>query len=143
LPQASLEAFAHATEDVGRVSQALLNLLPPALRDRVKISYEAAKGHYDNPITILRVSLRGEDVELLLKSLAKSMSDLDKQTLKATLRLRVDEDGCLHLRFEKAAAYKGWMKLAEGGEVIKVKASIPSSRRRDLEAYLAEIGLTK
>ena len=141
---ASLEAFAHATEDLGKVSQALLNLLPPELRGRAEVRYEAVKGHYDNPITILRAVLRGDEAMSLLAFLARSMDGADKALLDATLRLRVDENGNLYLRFEKGAAYQGLIKLTERGEAIKVKVSIPASaRRRGLRPFLAEVGLVK
>ncbi len=141
---ASLEAFAHATEDLGKVSQALLNLLPPALRSKVKVSYEAVKGHYDNPITILRAELKGDEAMSLLVFLGRSMDEADKALLDATLGLRVDEGGNLYLRFEKGAAYQGLIKLTERGEAVKVKVSIPASaKRRGLRSFLAEVGLVK
>lgn len=140
---ASIEAFAHATESVEKVAKALLSLVPSRLRDKVEVSYEAVSGHYDNPITILRAELRGEEAEAFLRFLADNMDDRDKSSLRATLGLRVDESGNLYLRFDKFAAFEGKVKLIERGEAIKVKVYLPLRRRGNAWSLLAEVGLIK
>lgn len=143
MSQALLEAFAHATEDPDKVAQAMLNLLPPELRDGGRISYEEVRGHYDNPIVILRLRLQGPEVEALLRFLAENMSESDKLSLGATLGLRMDEEGHLYMRFDKASAFKGGVKLADKGEAIKVKALLPLHGLERLRPLLAEVGLIK
>ncbi|MCX8204125.1 MAG: hypothetical protein N3H31_00445 [Candidatus Nezhaarchaeota archaeon] len=141
--QALLEAFAHATEDLEKVTQALLNLVPPELRDAERVSYEEVKGHYDNPIIILRLKLQGGEVLALLKFLAENMSDGDKIALGSTLDLRLDEEGYLHMRFDKASAFNGEVRLAHRGEAVKVKAHLRPQGPKRLESFLAEVGLIK
>ncbi|RLF11465.1 MAG: exosome protein [Thermoprotei archaeon] len=141
MSSAYIEAFSHATEDLNKVSKAMLNLLPPELRGKVEVSYEAVKGHYDNQIVILRTELKGEDAECFIKYIASSMSEVDKAILRATLDLRMEESRSLYLRLDKGAAYAGKFKLVDRGEAIKVKLTLTLPRGRSLRSYLSEVGL--
>lgn len=143
MSEALLEALVHATEDLEKVAQAVLNLLPPELRDRDRASCEEVRGHYNNPIRILRLRLRGSEVEALLRFLADNMSEPDKLSIRETLGLRVDEEGHLYMRFDKASAFRGEVRLTNRGEAVKVRVLLPLSRLEFLRELLAEVGLIK
>ncbi|MEM4564720.1 MAG: RNA-binding domain-containing protein, partial [Desulfurococcaceae archaeon] len=58
-----LRAFIYATESEEKVLKALLNLIPPELRDRVAVSRQLVKGHHGNPIVLVQAVLQGGDAE--------------------------------------------------------------------------------
>ena len=81
---------AHATEDVERVKQALLNLLPEHTRRKVTFSETLVEGHYSNPIRRITVHISGEDAIKALEYLGSTLDDIEKHALMASLDLRYD-----------------------------------------------------
>ena len=137
---AYLEAFAHATESLAKVVEAVKNLLPEGLRGKVEPSVELVRGHYDNEIAIVRLELRGEDVDLFMRELSARMSEDDKRELKLSLDLRVDGSS-IYLRLDKGQAYLGRVKLASRGDSIKVRLTPSLPKGASLKEYLRRAGL--
>ncbi|RLF16654.1 MAG: hypothetical protein DRJ97_00305 [Thermoprotei archaeon] len=135
-----LETFAHATENLSKVLEALQNLLPQSLRGRVNPVIETVKGHYDNEIAILRLELRDRDAELFIKELSSKLNDEDKRELAYSLDLRVDGSS-LYLRLDKGQAYLGRARLTLRGEAIKVKLTPTIPKGSSLKEYLRKVGL--
>ena len=124
MPVSSLymEAFAYATENLRKVRRAIMNILPPEATARANIRLEKVEGHYGDTITIVRLILSDKAlVESTVRWIAERLSKEDKEFLKNTIALRIDESGNLYLRFSKQDAYKGSLHLKDRGDVIKVK----------------------
>ncbi|MEM1537514.1 MAG: RNA-binding domain-containing protein [Candidatus Nezhaarchaeales archaeon] len=126
LPRACvyLEAFAHATEDVNKVIQAVLNVLPEEFRERVTPSTEKLEGYYGNAITVIRLTVEGErEVKAYLKALAEKLTLNDKAYLRSSLNARIDK-GSFYLRLDKDEAYRGSLRIREEGTSIKVRITV-------------------
>lgn len=122
--RAILYTHAHATEDIEKVEQALLNVLPPNIRMKVSIEREAITGFYGNIINRLKVIVEGEDAFELLKYLLNVMDETDRRLLLSTIEHRYDrKSNELYIRLSKQDAYLGVVRLYEGDDVVKVSVS--------------------
>ena len=121
--RAQLETIIHATESPEKVKTAVLNLLPPELREKVCWEETPLEGHYGNPITLLKAEFSGEDSRKLMKWLAEKLGQLDKELLEGKLDLHYDRAGILYLRFNKQQVYLGKVELSEGEPVITPRIS--------------------
>jgi len=112
-----VETHAHATEDLGKVIQALNNLVGQVTYETIQV-----QGHYGNPITVVKAAMEktsSECLDAVVKRLLSMLSDADRQLLLLSLDERMDGDK-LYLRFNKQSAYRGLARLDDGGDVIKV-----------------------
>jgi len=137
-------AHCHATEEPERVRQALLNVLPPPIRDAVKIEEEHLEGYYHNPILRMRIAI-GEDLALsVLKYIVCQLSDSDRRYLELTLEQRYDrKSNRLFVRLDKQEAYLGSLTLNDGSDTIRVAISFSIARsleevRKLIEALCRE-----
>ncbi len=132
-----VETFSHATEDIDKVKKAILALFPEEYHEKIKIEEEYVTGHWNNPIVILRVKIIGSLKDIFLKRFSHLLSNGDKDYLKRTLHLRLDNAKNLYLRINKQAAYKGLIFLDERkDDVIKIKIPLVekwSDKKRILE----------
>ncbi len=116
-----LSCFAHATEDEGKVLQALSNVLPERLRgsQRVAITEAKVEGHHGNPIIIVTARVRGQDAAAIFEYILEKLSAEDKAYISSTLKAR-RAGGRLYLRLDKQLAFLGVLRISEGDDVIKV-----------------------
>ncbi|RLG76289.1 MAG: exosome protein [Thermoprotei archaeon] len=140
----SLELIAncHATEDVSKVKQAMLNLIPEKLRSKVEFTQSVLRGHYGNPITRIVLYMKNKDAEETLKHIASKMSNIDKRILKTSLDLRT-EASKLYLRFSKQEAYLGNMVLEDSDDIVRAIVTFKGVRgkSKSIEEYLENIGM--
>ncbi len=119
-----------------------MNIVPPELRNRLNIRKDEVRGHYGNPIKILRIEIAPEkDAELIVKYIAQMLSNESKETIKATFPLRVDENGTLYLRLDKQKAYNGKIALDEGSDVIKIRIRLKRVKDKSYEEICRLLGL--
>ncbi len=138
-----LSAFAHATEDEGRVLSALLNAVPAGLRQVLaqRVRVQSLEGYYGNVIKVLKLSIEGDPAGEALRHLLCGMSGRDRDLLLATLEGRVERRRArVHVRLSKQDLYLGRMVLSEGDDVVKVVASFEGVRRSDLATVLKSFG---
>jgi len=133
-----LEAFVHATESRSKVLKAILTFIPEKLRSSLKILEYKVKGHYGNPIMILRVHVK-KNSEDVVRYIASMLSDDDKRALLVTLNDRIGDENKLYLRFDKQYALLGKLKLSHSGSVIKVVISF--KRNIELKEACKQLGL--
>lgn len=134
-----ISVFSHSTEDLSKVKQAALNLLPPELRSDVILEEEVVKGHYGNPITLIKLRLRDRKLETLaFKHVLCSLTDSDKSLLVATLPRRVGaKNSIVSLRFSKQEALLGRTMLVDGDDVIRLSATVIGVKKvGDLIEYI-------
>ncbi|MEO3993741.1 MAG: RNA-binding domain-containing protein [Desulfurococcaceae archaeon TW002] len=137
-----LSVFAHSTEDLSRVKQAVLNVLPQQLRENVLMEEQVVHGHYGNPITLITVRLKSrEDEDSVFRHILCSLSITDRSLFTATLGRRVgSKNSIIYLRLSKQDAFSGKVMLMDGDDVIKVTATVVGVKSlRDLHNYLKEV----
>lgn len=108
--RAELEAFVHPTESVEKVEQAL------SLFCDVEIERIPAKNHWHSKMWILRSS-----PDLSAINLSSLFSGWPPEQLETWLDTHLDEDGTLHIRLDKQAAFSGSLKLSDSSDCIKLE----------------------
>jgi len=103
--------FAHATEDVDKVVEAVQHVLPSDHMEGVAFKKSNLRGHYGNPITFFEAKIKNKEIiRALVENLSSNLSELDKETLSGEIHLHV-EKGSLYIRLDKQAALQGKLKL--------------------------------
>jgi hypothetical protein len=106
-----IRVFSHATEDTDKVLNAVRNILPTELADKVFFKKTDLKGHYGNPIILLETRIKKRDaVKAVFEKLASGLSSLDKELLDNEIRQHLDK-GNLYIRLDKQSAYLSELKL--------------------------------
>lgn len=125
----SLSVFYHSTENPAKVRKAVLNLIPPELRERVSMDEVVTQGHYGNEIGIITVTLKGKNAFKTLKFIVCSMERVDRNILVATVSNRAGHrPSHLYFRVSKQEAYLGKVELMDGDDVIKVSVTVNGVR---------------
>jgi RNA binding exosome subunit len=132
----SFRAFVAATEDKGRVREALGVFVP---LDR--ISTTTAEGHFGNEIKILEASLKKKEGQAFFQILHEQLLPDDAQRLRKEISERLERDSHFHLRLDKQAAYKGMLRLTDAKDALDVSALIKTypSRRSEALRMLSEL----
>ena len=135
-----IELIAHATEDLDRVVEALLAVIPPEARGKVKLRKKSFKGHHGNPITFLRIKVRDRELaQAIFEHIGSRLEEADKVELSRGLRRRL-KGGSLYLRLDKQWAVLGRLRLCSS-DPIWIKISFSSSRPEDVLEACREAGL--
>jgi RNA binding exosome subunit len=112
---------AHATEDLEKVKQSMLHLLPEAHRNSIEISETHIEGHAGNPISLLEIKItQKRKIDDSLAFLAEKIDDLDKEIITDEIDSRIGEDNCLYLRFNKQEAFNEVLKLDNVDNTIRL-----------------------
>ncbi|MGQ0796862.1 MAG: RNA-binding domain-containing protein [Methanobacteriota archaeon] len=107
----------HATEDEDRVEKALAFVV-----DGGRTKREALEGHHGNPIVRLRRHVEGPSE---IRAIWSRWSDAAvPDALRADVAARVDDEGVLHFRLDKQAAYAGTFALAKDTDSIDVRVRL-------------------
>jgi hypothetical protein len=106
-----IRVFAHATEEVDKVLNAVRNALPAKLVDTITFKKTNLTGHHGNPIILLEARVKEKNaVQEIFKKISSSLSSLDKEFLKNEIRQHMD-GGNLYIRLDKQSAYLNEIKL--------------------------------
>lgn len=120
----TITTHCHATEDVEKVKQALLNILPQNLRDRISVGQETLYGYHGNPIIRFKIVLEGDEAVEALKYLLKMLRETDKNLIINTIDIRYDKKSNeLFIRLGKQEAYMGNIAIYDGDDAIRVSIS--------------------
>lgn len=114
-------AISHATEDPDKIAKAIAQVLLSA--SRMRSEKRTVKGHFGNPITTFLTNARGKDTDGLLYELYGKLGPRDQTRLLEELGSRIDEEGRLHLRFDKQDCFRGRIRL-EDEDPVKVTVSL-------------------
>ena len=135
LHNARLRSYSHATEDQSRVESAMR-----FVSGAQNVETEMLKGHHGNPVVKITVFLnKGKDLEALLESLRRG--GIFAKIL-ATLDRRLDEEGSLHIRLSKQAAYKGTIEMIEKDDAISIVAKVrayPANRNVSMQVLMKRL----
>ncbi|MBI3860018.1 MAG: hypothetical protein HY296_07280 [Thaumarchaeota archaeon] len=115
----SLEAsyHIHATEDFGKVGEAVSSLLGTDTEPRVA----EAEGHFGNAILQVSFHLTGNQAGTAFTRVVKSLSPRTRAEILAALGSFMDEHSALYLRLDKQALVGGASELAQA-DTIRIKA---------------------
>jgi RNA binding exosome subunit len=132
----SFRAFVAATEDEGRVREALAVFAP---LDR--ITAVTAEGHFGNEIKILEAVLRRKEVAAFLQILREQLSAEDLERLRREIPDRLEGDSHFHLRLDKQAAYKGLVRLTNSKDALDITILVRTypARRESALKILSEL----
>lgn len=129
--------FAHATEELDRVREALRF----AAGGEPEVEVTEAQGHHRNPIRILTCEHdQAGPIDAFWERLADEPGIV--RTLRNDLDDRLDDDCNLYLRLSKQSAARERLGMATTDDVIRVKAKVaaypakPEAARETLGEYL-------
>jgi RNA binding exosome subunit len=128
----TFRASVQATESDERVKTALSLFLFDN-----KINETETEGHFGNPIILLDGQIRGKYCSLFIDIMKSSLPEHELKKLRNERCERIDDECCLHIRFDKQAAYKGLIKLATTSDTITAKIKLkayPAKRENALDA---------
>lgn len=136
IDKVSFRAFVAATEDEGRVREALAVFVP---LDR--ISGVTAEGHFGNEIKILEAALRKKEAAAFFQILREQLPAQDLQRLRREIPDRLEGESHFHLRLDKQAAYKGLLLLTDCKDALDVTVLVKTypARREAALKILSEL----
>jgi hypothetical protein len=114
---AEVNLLIHATEDGGKVLQAIQDLLSiPAER----FSSTPSEGHYKNRILLLKAILSSQEAGELALRIMSLLNSSDRERLSRALPEYSDEKGNLYLRLDKQRICQGKVSLSET-DAVKIR----------------------
>jgi RNA binding exosome subunit len=128
--------YCHATEDAARVQRALDFAVPGDPPER-----EGLRGHFGNDL--VRLTRRLEGSASIRATWERWTAGGLLERLATQADARVDEDGVLHFRLDKQAAFEERWSLATDADTIDVRVKLlaypakPEEARRVAKSILA------
>jgi RNA binding exosome subunit len=112
-----IRVFAHATEDVDKVTQAVRNILPSELADTLTFKKSSLFGHHGNPIILLEMRIKEKNAsEAVFRKLSSGLSMIDKELLSSEIVQHL-EKGNLYIRLGKQSAFLNEIKLSSADPI--------------------------
>ena len=114
--------FAHATEDIKKVVEAVQNVLPDKYAHEIDFKSKSLKGYYGNPIILFETKIEDREIiKAVMENFSLGFGEVDKETIIKEINLRV-EKGSLYIRLNKQIALQGKVKLGAANPIrIKVR----------------------
>ena len=132
--------FAHATEDLEKVVEAVQNVLPSDSMEEITFNRSNLEGHYGNPITLFEARIKDKEIiRALVENLSSNLSSLDKEELGREIN-RYVENGSLYLRLDKQAALQDKIQLVTS-DPIRIRIRFRKSKIEDIIEICREIGM--
>lgn len=112
-----IRVFAHATEDVDKVLNAVRNIFPSELIDVVALKKSTLTGHHGNPIILFEARIKEKRAaEAVFEKLSLGLSILDKEQLNNEIAQHLDK-GNLYIRLDKQSAFLDELKLSSADPI--------------------------
>lgn len=132
-----VSVIAHATENLRKVKKAVLNILPQEAQSSASFSIQALKGHYGNPIFMVKINLKNL-TRNFLDFLFKALSNEDKKKLFNEINAHVDKECSLYVRLDKQAAFIGEARIKQE-DPIRIRMKFKNWKRSKLLKTLQEM----
>jgi hypothetical protein len=135
-----IKFFAHATEDLEKVMEAVRHILPANRVEEIKFKKDSLKGHHGNPIVFFETKVEGKElVKAVIDSIFSRLSELDKEVLRREIAMYV-EKGSLYLRLDKQAAFQGVVKLGTA-DPIRLRIRFRKGKIEEIVKICEELGI--
>jgi len=132
--------FAHATEDLDKVIEAVQRVLPSDYLEEIAFKRNNLQGHYGNPITLFETRIKKKEIlSAFIENLSSHLSELDKERLGKEIDLHT-EKGSLYVRLDKQAALQGEFRLCTANP-IRVQIRFKKSKVEDIIKLCRELGM--
>ncbi|HET6808137.1 MAG TPA: RNA-binding domain-containing protein [Nitrososphaera sp.] len=133
---AEINLVLHATEDEGKVLQAIEDvLLVPSMR----FSSSASEGHFKNKIVLQKAILSSHEAGSLAKRVISLLNSADREHLSRLVHEYSDEKGNLYIRLDKQRMCQGRVSLSET-DAIRIRFK-PVKRYKPSSAIQDYVGL--
>jgi RNA binding exosome subunit len=139
LHRAVIRVFAKPEDDSEKVEQGLKKLVPIDFnKENIKINKKNAYGFNERKIVIMEIALKKQKhIKKFLEGLDSKLNDNQKRLIHDQADLRLDDDLCFFLRFDKEKlTNQGSLGLTNKGDCYHIKLSIavfPRTRQNALE----------
>jgi RNA binding exosome subunit len=107
---AEVNLVLHATEDGGKVLQAIQDVL---LVPSERFASSPSEGHYKNRILLLKAILSSQEAGRLASRIVSLLNSTDREQLSNLLHEYSDEKGNLYIRLDKQRMCQGRVSLSE------------------------------
>jgi hypothetical protein len=135
-----IEFFAHATEDLEKVLEAVKNILPADRVEEIDLKKNSLRGHHGNPIVFFETKIGGKDlVKAVIDSVFSRLSVLDKEMLRREIEMHV-EKGSFYLRLDKQSAFQGVVKLGVA-DPIRLRLRFRQGKIEEIVKICEELGI--
>jgi RNA binding exosome subunit len=132
--------YVHATEDESKVMKAVSNVLPGDIYEKISFEKIKVKGHYGNPINVLKANVRVDDLKALSRYILDRMENYDREYIHRSLERFIDSTGTLYFRFDKQEAYLGRIVLRSNDPIcVRLRFDLPLGRGVDPVEYVRGI----
>jgi len=112
-----IRVFAHATEDLDKVLNAVRNVLPSELIDLITFKKSNLTGHHGNSITLFEARIKEKNAaQAVFEKLCAGLSILDKELLNDKILQHLDKAN-LYIRLDKQSAYLNELKLSSADPI--------------------------
>jgi len=132
--EVTIELIFHATESLEKFFQSFNEMF--GLKEDV-FSISNVKGHFENPITVLRAKFTKKDAIQFLEKFLTRLTEAQKKEIIQEINERT-ENSTLHIRFDKQEFIQGKVILVEK-EAIKLKIHTPIYNKKDTVKVFTEI----
>jgi hypothetical protein len=135
-----IKFFAHATEDLEKVMEAVRHILPANRVEEIEFKKDSLKGHHGNPIVFFETKVEGKElVKAVIDSVFSRLSELDKEVLRREIAMYV-EKGSLYLRLDKQDAFQGVVKLGTA-DPIRLRIRFRKGKIEEIVKICEELGI--
>ena len=132
--------FAHATEDLDKVIEAVQNVLPANHVDDIVFKRDNLQGHYGNPILLFETRIKKkETVKTVIENFSSHLRELDKKALHEEIDLHVQK-GSLYIRLDKQTALQGQLKLCTT-DAIRIRIRFKKAKTEDIVKTCQDLGI--
>lgn len=132
--------FAHATEDLDKVIEAVQNVLPANYVDDIIFRRDNLQGHYNNPILLFETRIKKKEIaEAVVENFSSHLGELDKKALREEIDLHMQK-GSLYIRVDKQAALQGELKLCTT-DAIRLRIRFKKAKAEDIVKMCQDLGI--
>ena len=132
--------FAHATEDLDKVIEAVQNVLPADYVGDIVFRRDNLQGHYGNSILLFETRIKKKEiVKAVVENFSSHLRGLDKKALHEEIDLHVQK-GSLYIRLDKQAALQGELKLCTT-DVIRLRIRFKKAKTEDIVKMCQDLGI--
>ena len=124
--EVTIDVIVHATEDISKIFESFNEILG---LEEEQFSISETTGHYENPITLLNLTITKKQAQDFVKKLVGKLPKIQIDELIDEIEERTI-DSRFHMRLDKQELVKGNLKVSEK-DTIKLKIHTPIYNKKD------------